>query len=75
MEDKILGLQFKPVFAKQLPQVKFQKLWHFVQKVKEDSIGIRPLWKLQKRSFVFLKINVLKNSQYSQKITCTGASF
>ena len=52
MEDKILGFQFKTVFAKPTRQsYKRQKLRHFVKKVKQDSLGIQPLWNLQKRSF------------------------
>ena len=52
MEDKILGFQFKPVSAKPTrPSYKFHKLRHFVSKVKQGSLGIRPLWNLQKRSF------------------------
>ena len=52
MEDKILHFQFQPVSAKPThPSYKFQKLRHFIEKVKQDSLGIQPLWNLQKRSF------------------------
>ena len=37
MENKILGFQFKPVSAKPTRSIyKFQKLSHFVEKVKQD---------------------------------------
>ena len=51
MEYKILGFQFKPVSTKPThSSYKFQKLRHFVSKVKQNSLGIRMVWNLQKRS-------------------------
>ena len=44
--------QFKTVSAKPTRQShKLQKLTHFVQKVKQDSLRMQLLWNLQKRSF------------------------
>ena len=54
MEDKILGFQFETVSTKPTrPGYKFRKLGHFAQKVKQDSLGIRPLQNLHKAYLEF----------------------